>query len=154
MGIKFPTPWETLIIKFPCPRDGKSVKCPGFARGGACWSFDLTDTLRRKQTEFHLKKWTWAPIKSKPKKVCGELKKSHFKDTVRWHWSANTLFWELSIDHNRMFNTKLNTDSICLGLLTSKCAISHPLTWWGGRTDVCTDVREDDLVSNKNFLDA
>ena len=32
--IKFPTPWKTLIIKFPPPRDGKGVKCPGFARGG------------------------------------------------------------------------------------------------------------------------
>ena len=42
MGIKFPTPWNTLIIKFPPPRDGKSVKCPGYAGGGACWSFDLT----------------------------------------------------------------------------------------------------------------
>ena len=31
---KFPTPWKTLIIKFPPPRDGKSVKCPGYARGG------------------------------------------------------------------------------------------------------------------------
>ena len=34
MGIKFPTPWNTLIIKFPPPRDGKGVKCPGYARGG------------------------------------------------------------------------------------------------------------------------
>ena len=34
MGIKFPTPWKTLVIKFPPPRDGKSVKCPGYARGG------------------------------------------------------------------------------------------------------------------------
>ena len=25
MGIKFPTPWKTLIIKFPPPRDGKGV---------------------------------------------------------------------------------------------------------------------------------
>ena len=33
-GIKFPTPWKTLIIKFPPPRDGKGVKCPGYARGG------------------------------------------------------------------------------------------------------------------------
>ena len=45
MGIKFPTPWKTLMIKFPPPRDSKGVKCPGYARGGACWSFDLTDTL-------------------------------------------------------------------------------------------------------------
>ena len=22
------------------------------------------------------------------------------RDTVRWYWSANTLFWQLSIDHN------------------------------------------------------
>ena len=44
----FPTPWKTLIIKFPPPRDGKDVKCPGYARGGgACWSFDLTDTLEK-----------------------------------------------------------------------------------------------------------
>ena len=34
MGIKFPTPWKTLIIKFPPARDGKGVKCPGYARGG------------------------------------------------------------------------------------------------------------------------
>ena len=34
MGIKFPTPWKTLIIKFPPPRDVKGVKCPGYARGG------------------------------------------------------------------------------------------------------------------------
>ena len=34
MGIKFPTPWKTLIIKFPPPRDGKGVKCPGCARWG------------------------------------------------------------------------------------------------------------------------
>ena len=34
MGIKFPTPWKTLIIKFTPPRDGKGVKFPGYARGG------------------------------------------------------------------------------------------------------------------------
>ena len=34
MGIKFSTPWKTLIIKFPPP--GMGV--------GGCWSFDLTDT--------------------------------------------------------------------------------------------------------------
>ena len=33
MGIKFPTPWKTLIIKFPPPRDGKGVKCPEYALG-------------------------------------------------------------------------------------------------------------------------
>ena len=44
---KFPTPWKTLIIKFPPPRDGKGVKFSGYARGGGggCWSFHLTDTL-------------------------------------------------------------------------------------------------------------
>ena len=44
LGIKFPTHWKTLIIKFPFPRNGKGVKCPGYAQGG-CWSFDLSDTL-------------------------------------------------------------------------------------------------------------
>ena len=32
MGIKVPSPWKTLIIKFPPPRDGKGVKCPGIPR--------------------------------------------------------------------------------------------------------------------------
>ena len=46
MGIKFPTPWKTLKIKFPPPGDSKGVKCPGYGGGGgACRSFDLTDTL-------------------------------------------------------------------------------------------------------------
>ena len=34
MGIKFPFPWKTLVIKFPPPRDGKAVKCPGSAPWG------------------------------------------------------------------------------------------------------------------------
>ena len=34
-----------LMVKFPPPRDGKGVKCTGYARGGGCWSFDLTDAL-------------------------------------------------------------------------------------------------------------
>ena len=46
MGIKFPTSWKTLIIKFPPPQDSKGVKCPGYAWWGGCWSFNLTDTLR------------------------------------------------------------------------------------------------------------
>ena len=32
--IRFPTPWKTLMIKFPPLRDGKDVKNPGYARGG------------------------------------------------------------------------------------------------------------------------
>ena len=28
----FPTPWKTLIIKFPPPRDGKGVKCLGYVK--------------------------------------------------------------------------------------------------------------------------
>ena len=38
-----------------------------------------------------------------------------------------------------MFNTKLNRASIGLGPRASKCAISHPLTWRGGRTAVVMD---------------
>ena len=41
MGIQFPTPWKTLTIKFPRPRDGKGVKCPGFARRGRGGVFKL-----------------------------------------------------------------------------------------------------------------
>ena len=45
-----------------------------------------------------------------------------------------------------MSNTRLNTDSICLGLLASNCAISHPLTWRSEPTD--------DFSEPKSFLDA
>ena len=34
MGIKFPTPWKTLIIKSPPPREEKGVKFPGYAWRG------------------------------------------------------------------------------------------------------------------------
>ena len=34
MGIKFPTPLKTLIIKCPPPWDGKGAKCPGYAWWG------------------------------------------------------------------------------------------------------------------------
>ena len=33
------------LVKFPSPREGKGIKCPGYARGWGCWSFDLTGTL-------------------------------------------------------------------------------------------------------------
>ena len=33
-GFKVPTPWKTLIIKLPPPRDDKGVKCPGYAPEG------------------------------------------------------------------------------------------------------------------------
>ena len=33
MGIKFSSPWKTLIIKFSPPWDGKGVKSPRYARG-------------------------------------------------------------------------------------------------------------------------
>ena len=63
---KFPTPWKTLIIKFPPPRDSKGVKCPGYARGGVCWSFDLTDTLHTIQgvttSNTHLSFRVWCSI--------------------------------------------------------------------------------------------
>ena len=34
MGIKFTTPWKTLIIKSPPPQDEKGVKCVRYARRG------------------------------------------------------------------------------------------------------------------------
>ena len=56
MGIKFPTPWETLIIKFPPPRDGKGVKCPGYARGGGMLKlrFDRYIMSQWNETSFSL----------------------------------------------------------------------------------------------------
>ena len=44
LWFKFPTPWKTLIIKFPLPREGKGVKFVGYAWGGKYWSFNLTNT--------------------------------------------------------------------------------------------------------------
>ena len=32
-GDQIPTPWKTLIIKFPPPRDSKGAKCLGYAQG-------------------------------------------------------------------------------------------------------------------------
>ena len=40
-----PAPGKIKLIKFPPSRAEKDVKCPGYARGGACLSFDLTGTL-------------------------------------------------------------------------------------------------------------
>ena len=61
MGIKFHTPWKTLIIKFPPPWDGKGVKCPSYAPGGGggggCWSVDLTDTLLKEDKRSHGSTW-------------------------------------------------------------------------------------------------
>ena len=62
MGIKFPTPWKTLIIKFPPLRDGKGVKCPGYARGGGMLKlrFDryINATYLKHYVTRHLQ---WAP---------------------------------------------------------------------------------------------
>ena len=47
-----------------------------------------------------------------------------------------THFWQLSIAYNMdvQYQSYVYTDSVCLGLPASKWAISHPLTWTGGRT--------------------
>ena len=41
LWFKFPTPWKTVIIKFPAPQDGKGVKCLGYARGGVLGGLKL-----------------------------------------------------------------------------------------------------------------
>ena len=51
MGIKFPTPWKTLIIKFPPPQDGKGVKCPGYARGGGMLKLRFDRYISLEQSE-------------------------------------------------------------------------------------------------------
>ena len=47
LRFKFPTPWKTLIIKFPPPRGGQRCQIPRVWLGGVggYWSFDLTDTM-------------------------------------------------------------------------------------------------------------
>ena len=65
MEIKFPTPWKTLIIKFPPPRDSP-CQMPGVCPGGmlklrfdryitSCWRCDIRDlnaTFIRHRTNF------------------------------------------------------------------------------------------------------
>ena len=42
------------------------------------------------------------------------------RDTVRWYWTADTLFWQLSIDHNIDVQYECN-----ISLLARKCEIQH-----------------------------
>ena len=67
-------------------------------------------------------------------------------DTVTWRGSADTLFDSCQLTITWMSDTKLNTDIICLGLLASKCPISLPLTWRGGR------IYERTILSEPKFL--
>ena len=62
MGIKFPTPWKTLIIKFPPPRDGKGVKCRGYAQGGG-GGVKASIWLIHKQNSFI---WFWKNFTCSP----------------------------------------------------------------------------------------
>ena len=41
------------------------------------------------------------------------------RNTVMWHRSADTLFWQLSIDHNMDARYQVNTDGIRLGHLAN-----------------------------------
>ena len=43
------------------------------------------------------------------------------RDTVRWYWSADTLFWQLSIDHNIDVQYQFS----CAPKLARKCEIEH-----------------------------
>ena len=66
-----------------------------------------------KDNIFHMnykKKFTWAGDHLQTSNLSGDnFKKKNVRpgwvdtwarDTVRWYWSADTLFWQLSIDHN------------------------------------------------------
>ena len=50
------------------------------------------------------------------------------RDTVRWYWSADTLFWQLSIDHNIDVQYVCN---ISFPVLPNRALVSP----WCGRTD-------------------
>ena len=43
------------------------------------------------------------------------------RDTVKWYWSADTLFWQLSIDHNIDVQNQFS----CARKLARKCEIEH-----------------------------
>ena len=46
---QMPAPGKIKLIKFPPPGQEKTSNARDMPRGGGCWSFDLTDTLRLKQ---------------------------------------------------------------------------------------------------------
>ena len=41
LGLNFPTPAAVLKVKFPTPGEREGVKCPWYAREGACWGYKL-----------------------------------------------------------------------------------------------------------------
>ena len=67
------------------------------------------------------------------------------RDTVKWYWSADTLIWQLSIDHNMAVQYQ-----VAALILARKCDISHWLPCGAdeglGRADVKSRV-------NQNFSD-
>ena len=86
VGIKFPTHWKILIIKFPPPRDCKGVKCPGYARGGeGIWPIHtrvLNDLWRRycrtKVLDFSRVEEELLPTELTPNSLIMGIKKSTF----------------------------------------------------------------------------
>ena len=67
------------------------------------------------------------------------------RDTVKWYWSADSLIWQLSIDHNMAVQYQVAAPT-----LARKCDISHWLPCGAdegpGRADVKSRV-------NQNFSD-
>ena len=106
--------------------------------------------IGRKQTEFHLWKldlktrnWSADDFKNTSPQwvVYMSPRYSHVTPISGYFFDSCQLIiaW--------MSNTKLNTDSICLGFLASECDISHPLTRRGGRRYVRT------ILSEPKFLE-
>ena len=65
------------------------------------------------------------------------------RDTVRWYWSADTLFWQQSIDHNRSQHwcaICVQYQSSCAPKLARKCEIEHWLPYGADGRAVYGDV--------------
>ena len=84
------------------------------------WNLNFISAARKHNLfPVHFKNWTWACDHLKTRNLSADTLKNTrprwvdfwVRDTVRWHWSADTLFWQLSIDHDMDVHIRLHLDS-------------------------------------------
>ena len=112
-----------------------------FSQGQKSFSSNSTFAVSKRQTEFHLKEMDLSPQSIENQKLVGTKKYVMLMSCI-----PEPALQSCDIGQRIVFldrcqlittwssNSKLETDSIFLGLPASKFAISHPLTSRGGRT--------------------
>ena len=95
------------------------------------WSLVSIDQLPNNPALFTTIKFSWhvAPIQTKNLYLVSDqlqntcvLFLTLARDRVEWHWSADTLFWQVLIDHNLVVQYQrgtLQTEGTCLSQMVS-----------------------------------